>query len=146
MFPHISASSVSKSEFMHFPGMGSRGKEKSRVLLLCFFQISTSVLSDTQTQRLAQCSLNRSMSTVFTVRVSFPRNRKTELLGENLIQQGWSLSEMGFGVNDWGWGRRWGGGRKILFFKTVISSSLWAVAENVLIAFESVLFFRTRIQ
>jgi len=51
-FPHISAASFSKSEFLHFPETGSRGREESMVLLLGFFQVSTSVLPDVPAARL----------------------------------------------------------------------------------------------
>lgn len=120
-------SCFSLSEFMHLPGMVIRGRS---VLLLCFFQVRTSVLS---------------MSTVFMVRVPFPRNRRTKLLEGHVTEQVWSLWEIGFGGNDGEWGRCCRGGRKSWFFKIVISSSLWTVAEDVSIACELVVVLRTRI-
>lgn len=60
----------------------------------------------------------------------FPEIGEQDKLGENVIKKARSLSKAGLGGSDWGVGR------ETLFFKIVISSSLWTMAVNILIAFE----------
>lgn len=104
--------------------MESRGKRKSKVPLLCFLQVRASVLSDSK-ENGSHSAFRRSMAECL-----FPEIGEQDKLGENVIKKARSLSKTGLGSSDWGVGR------ETLFFKIVISSSLWTMAVNILTAFE----------